>query len=263
MTLRVLIADDEPLALDLLTTLISSLPNATLVGSAAGGEATVTALLTQDIDLLLLDVRMPEVNGFDVIRRVQADILPMIVFTSAHADYALDAFGVHAVDYLLKPIGAERLRAAVDKAAEQKAVGYDPSHAKPSLLEAARAASARVIEDMDRESRPEPTDATIVIQERGRTVYLPKSDIVWVEAAGDYVLYHLSDEGVHEMRATMTEAAALLGAPDFQRIHRSTIVNTLFVRQVVSAAKGDAIVRLMSGHELRASRRYKVTPSIG
>ena len=252
MTLSVLLVDDEPLALDLLEAFLTRMPGVVVAGRADGGQAAVERIAAGGIDLVLLDVQMPEVNGFDVIRQVPSDLLPMVVFVSAHADYAIDAFEVHAADYVLKPVGETRLRAAVERAQRLAAADPPRSANKAGLLAAARSAAGRVAKDM---TVPPPEGDVVVLRERGRALFLPKAQIVWVEAAGDYVLFHERGD-VHEFRGTMREAADMLG-PGFWRVHRSAIVNWAEVREVKAAAKGDATLCLADGRTLRVSRRYR------
>ena len=231
--LRTLIADDEPLALDLLEKLLADHPLIELAGRCGSGEAVVRALEGTRIDLLFLDVEMPGLSGIEVARAL--DPAPMIVFATAHAEFAVDAFEADAVDYVLKPLEPERVLAAVEKASVQR----------PFRL---RGAGRALVPSAPRETLP--------VKDGGRTNLLRTQDILWAEGAGDYALLHAGGE-TYTARVTLRDLEAELERAGFLRVHRSAIVRAASVRAVTPLPKGEAMLTLEDGTEVKASRTYR------
>ena len=230
--LRTLIADDEPLALDLLDVLLRDHPLIEIVARCASGQAVLDRLADTTLDLLVLDIEMPGVTGIEVARRAD---LPMVIFATAHADFAVDAFEADAVDYVLKPLDAERLRAAVEKASVQR----------PFRLAG-----------VGRALVPATPRETLPVKEGGRTVLVPITEIVWAEGAGDYALLHTKAQ-VHTARVTLRDLERELERAGFLRVHRSAIVRVSCVRAVTALPKGEAMLVLEGGAEVKASRTYR------
>jgi two-component system LytT family response regulator len=242
--IRTLIVDDEPVARSRLIGLLKAEPDLTVVGECADGVAAVSAIDEVVPDLVFLDVQMPELNGFDVTRAVGPDRMPVVVFVTAYDEYALQAFEVHAVDYLLKPFSAERLKLAV-------------MHAR-SLVAQRRASSLNEqLLAMLPEPRPRsPYRDRILIKSSGRIYFVRTSDIDWCEAAGNYIRLHTGREE-HLIRDTMTRFESELDPHRFVRIHRSTIVNMDRIQEMRPLFNGEYLVQLQSGARLTMSRGHR------
>ncbi|GAB3113605.1 response regulator transcription factor [Aestuariicella hydrocarbonica] len=260
--LTAIVVDDEPLAVSFLEACLADIPEVELLASCRNGREAVAAVLELNPDIMFLDIQMPGMNGFDVVKALQADVMPLVVFTSAYQQYALDAFDVLAVDYLLKPIEEERLQRAVQRALERYSSEPSGGERKTSLMgaidaiarkvhaagitgEAASAAEV-VVED----------NKKIVIKDSDKVFVVPEADIDWVDAAGDYMCIHVKGT-THIMRCTMKELLARLDGNVFKRVHRSTIVNLNRIEQVTPHTKGEFFLRLDCGEELKVSRNYR------
>jgi two-component system LytT family response regulator len=189
-------------------------------------------------ELVLLDVQMPGLDGFEVLAALQDGELPHVVFVTAHDEHAVRAFEVRALDYLLKPVDRGRLRSAVDRVIEAGRPGRD---------------ALRVLED-----RPTATSPLerFLVRERGRLRLVPVGDVDWIGAAGNYVELHVGDH-THLVRGTLNELESRLPERRFARVHRSTIVNLDRVRELQPWSHGDLLLVLHGGTELRLSRRYR------
>ena len=229
--LRVLIADDEPLARQRLRTLAAEEPNVRVVGECATGRAAVDGLRAQEADVAFLDVQMPEGNAFDVIREVGPDRMPVVVFVTAYDRYALRAFEVHAVDYLLKPFDRARFREALRRA---------------RLQVQARAGAGVAATGTER----------LAVRSSSRVSLVRVNDLDYVESCGNYVRLHCGDER-HLMRETMTALEARLDPRRFARIHRCILVNLDRVKELHPLFHGDWMVVLRSGVRLSLSRNYR------
>jgi two-component system LytT family response regulator len=239
--IRVLIVDDEPLARETLQLSLAGDPEVTIVGVCAGVDAAA-AVAAGRPDIMFLDVQMPEVGGFDLVERIGPGAVPVIVFVTAYDQYALRAFEVHALDYLLKPFDDRRFRDTLARAKEHL-----------------RSRGARAVEDRlldlleERERTSRPFARRFVVRARERTVFVPAASVDWIEAADDYVELHVGGE-THLVRERIAELEQRLDPHEFARIHRSTIVNLERVRELRPLFRGDSIVVLADGHQLRLSR---------
>lgn len=249
--IRALIVDDEPLARDMVRVRLESEPDVEIVGEAEDGPAAVAAITELRPDVVFLDVQMPEMDGFEVLERTAVDHLPIIVFVTAYDEYALRAFDVHALDYLLKPFTAERFRTAMRRARlEATRTDGGVRRALARLLDSRDAGSA----DVDAAG---PEHARRFIVKRHDSYLLVKADdLLWIEAAGDYVRLH-RDEESHLLRATMSAMEARLDPGRFRRIHRSAIVNLDRIAEIRPADGGVYTVVLEEGTALRMSRGYR------
>ncbi|WP_297824153.1 LytTR family DNA-binding domain-containing protein [uncultured Paraglaciecola sp.] len=261
MKLKTLIVDDEPLALKLLRAKLNKIANIDIVGECKNGREAIAATLDLAPDLIFLDIQMPGLDGFDVVKGLQSDILPLIVFTTAYEQYALDAFDVHAVDYILKPIDDERILRAVQRA-QERFEGVDAQDNKPPILGAIDSINQRNnlksslnISQLDL-SPSALVDKKIVIKDRDEITILKQSDIEWVDAAGDYVCLHSQGE-THIKRSTLKELLAELDENIFKRVHRSTIVNLNFIDKVIPHTKGEFFLLLGEFEKIKVSRNYK------
>jgi two-component system LytT family response regulator len=242
--LRALIVDDEPLARERVRTLLAAEPDVETVGECSDGAEAVAAIERLAPDLVLLDVQMPEVDGFEVLQAIPAGRLPAVIFITAYDRYALKAFEVHALDYLLKPFDRERFGLALDRARAQFARGGTSEPVAQRLLE--------LLEHL----RAERQHARrLVVRESGRVFFLDVAEIDWVEAVGNYARLHVGKRS-HLLRETMKVLEGRLDPERFVRVHRSSIVNVERIRLVETTRRGDHGVVLVDGTHLAASRGY-------
>ena len=241
--LRVLVVDDEPVARAGITALLAREPDLVVIGECGDGHTAVTAIQQHRPDLVLLDVQMPELDGFEVIEAVGPDAMPPVIFITAWDQFALKAFEVHALDYLLKPFDDERFHEAIGRvrrAIRQGRIG-DLTSRLESLLEAD--SGARYL-------------ARIVVRKASGAVFVPVEEIDWIEAA-DYCARIHTKGRVHVIRETMQRLEQKLDPRRFFRVHRSGIVNLDRVREMQPAPHGDHILILSDGGKVRLSRSRK------
>ena len=255
--LRTLLVDDEPLARRGLKLRLEDHPGLELLGECSNGEEALRAIAEQSPDLVFLDIQMPGVDGFEVVRRMQGDTMPMVVFVTAYDEYAVEAFEINAVDYVLKPVDDDRLSTAIDRAIEHHGKQSLEDH-KRNLVNACMqlsGANEATVEDIARggsSAYPEK----LSIKDGDEVSLVPVGDIDWVDAAGDYMCVHA--QGVtHIMRITMKQLEELLNPVQFLRIHRSTIVNINRIRGAQSIANGEFLLTLDDESRLKVSRSYR------
>ncbi len=241
---RVLVADDEPLARERLRMLLAAEDWIDLVAECPDGTSTVAAIQKLQPDLVFLDVQMPGASGFDVIDAVGAGRMPFVVFVTAFDRYALRAFDVHALDYLLKPFDRDRFRETLVRAREQLERRSN-GELERRLLE--------LVQDLKPPAHPLER---FVIKSGGRVFFVRAEEIEWIEAAGNYVKLHVGTES-HLFRETMNAIEAKLDPDLFFRIHRSHIVNIERVRELQPWFNGEYVVFLRSGTRLTLSRGYR------
>lgn len=260
--LRTLIVDDEPLALDLLRFHLNTISEIEIVAECANGKQAIDATMELAPDLMFLDIEMPGINGFDVVEKLQADMLPLIVFATAYEQYALQAFDIHAVDYILKPLDEERIRRAVRHALERFEIAEDHGQ-KPKIIGALDEIKQRAagvthsdLEHAQHISKHDGRERKIVVKDRDAITLLKQEDIEWIDAAGDYVCLHVG--GVtHIMRNTMKELLRQLDPAIFRRVHRSTIVNINRIEKVTPHTKGEFFLHLGEFDQIKVSRNYR------
>jgi two-component system LytT family response regulator len=256
--LRTIIVDDEPLALKLLRTVLSEISDIEIVAECSNGKQAVEAATELEPELIFLDIQMPGMNGFDVIKSLQTDIMPMVVFVTAYDQYAVDAFDLHAVDYVLKPLDSERIARSVDRAIDRLKNDVDRSFKSPLI---------GAIEEISERASKEKTDETVnnlpdgmkrklLVRDSGVVKVIPFDDIDWVDAAGDYMCVHAVGE-THVIRSTLRDLMTKLDDNLFVRIHRSTIVNVERVVSVTPLQKGGSLLHLTQGESLKVSRNYR------
>jgi two-component system LytT family response regulator len=258
-TLHALIVDDESLARKGLRMRLEQIPGVDVVGECSNGKEALNSVAELEPDLIFLDIQMPGMSGFDVVSKLQQDDMPLIVFVTAYDEYAIKAFDVHAVDYLLKPIEDVRLAEAVERARNHKSLDGAVSD-KQRLLELiisitgkSETSITQLLKDHTGvKSYPEK----IAIKDGEETTLVQTEDIDWVDAAGDYMCIHANDE-THVMRITMKELEDQLDPANFQRVHRSTIVNLDRVTKVCSHMNGEFHLILNNGSSIKMSRSYK------
>jgi two-component system LytT family response regulator len=257
--MKAIIVDDEALARQGLALRLADMPEVEVMQKCANGEEAIAAIMEHEPDIVFLDIQMPGMTGFELIREIQADILPMVIFVTAYDAFAIDAFNVHAVDYLLKPIEVERLAAAIEKAkhnkAQQAALGEKQRLMDLVVSITGKSASA-IAELLDSDEELVEHADRLAIKDGSSITFVPVKDIDWIDAAGDYMCVHVKGE-THIMRTTMKELEAKLDPLIFQRVHRSTIVNLERVEKVSSHINGEFHLTLSCGGSLKMSRSYK------
>jgi len=253
-TLRVFIADDEADARDKLRRLLARNLDTLLVGEATNGLETVERVRALRPDLVLLDIRMPALDGLRAVEILGAHLpsSPKVVFVTAYDEYAVRAFEVRAFDYLLKPFDAERLDAALERVRRQIDLEHRPeASALQSLFD--RLQDAPQAESVP---RGEKYLERVCIQSAGRVEIVRMSDVEWIEACGNYARLHTS-AGRPMLREPLRSLDQQLDPERFARIHRSAIVNLDRIREMRPTASGDYVVRLESGIRLRMSRSHR------
>jgi two-component system LytT family response regulator len=246
---RVVIADDERLARQKLRLLLDSEPQITLLAECQDGRQTVAAIHAVHPDLLLLDIQMPDLDGFQVLQEISPHEMPAVIFTSAYDQYAIRAFEAHALDYLLKPFDQGRLHHAIERARQEmlKSENREITNRLLELLSQMRPGMAPPIAELQQR---------LVIKARGRVVFLNLDEIDWVEAAANYVRLNAGKES-YVLRETISRTAERLNPNQFIRIHRSTIVNVHKIKELIPVNSGEYVVVLKNGKELSCSRGYR------
>jgi two-component system LytT family response regulator len=264
--LRTLLVDDEPLARNLLRSIVSKFDDIEIVGECKNGREAIDSVAADAPDLIFLDIQMPNVNGFEVVKTLQSDTMPMIIFATAYNQYAIDAFDLHAVDYLLKPFDSERVSLAVQRAAErhknQQAVLKAPligaindifvRSEKDNFAAADSVGSDEGLTD----GHSEAIKRKLLIRDSGVVKVIPFDDIDWIDAAGDYMCVHALGE-THIMRSTLLDLLEKLDDKQFVRIHRSTVVNIARVVSTSLSQKRGSVLHLPDGQTLKVSRNYR------
>ena len=249
--LSAIVIDDEPLAIELMRDLLDRLGGVTVVAECRNGYEAIAAIGRYEPDLVFLDIQMPGLNGFEVVKSLQPETMPLIVFATAYDEFAVDAFDLHAVDYVLKPPTMERLSRSIervrDRLRQQTSAGEDR---KSPIIGAIEDMAERV----DQAGASSPA-AKLIIRDGGAAHLIDQEKIDWIDAAGDYMCLHVDGE-THIARVTMKELVNQLDESIFARIHRSTIVNLERVTKITPLAKGECQLHLRQGAELKVSRSY-------
>jgi two-component system LytT family response regulator len=242
--MRTLVVDDEPMARERVMSLLQHEPDVEIVGECSDGTQAVAAIHDRTPDLVFLDVQMPGLDGFGVISAIGAERMPIVIFVTAYDEYALKAFEVHALDYLLKPFGKDRFQETL-------------RHARASLERRRAGDLGRRLLALVSDIKPEPPKFDrLVVKSGGRVFFLRSEDIDWIEASGNYVRLHLAEES-HLFRETMNRMEARLDSRRFVRIHRSRIVNTERIKELQPWFNGEYVVILRNGARLPLSRGYR------
>jgi len=245
--IRTLIADDQLIACEMLRRLLKNEPDIDIVGAASTGGETVEAINRLQPDLVFLDVKMPGMDGFDVIKQLHGPHLPVIIFVTANEGYAIKAFEVHALDYLVKPCEPDRFQTALQRAREQLRQNHtsELEHKLEALVRDLQVGAGA----------PKPVER-IAVKANGRIVFLPLTQIDWIEAADNYVILHAGTDS-HVLRETMTRLETKLPPDRFLRISRSTIVNVLQIKELHPMFHGEYVVILINGKRLTLTRTYR------
>jgi two-component system LytT family response regulator len=246
--IRTIIADDEHLARKKLRLLLDAEPGVEVVAECQDGQQTIGAVQTHKPDLLLIDIRMPDVDGFQVLGKIAADDMPVVVFTTAYDQFAIRAFEAHAMDYLLKPFERERLHLAIERARAELLKSHN------------RDLTSRILDLLANKTEPkrEPkqADDRMVIRAGGKVVFLDVKEIDWIEAAANYVKLNVGKES-YLLREGIGSIAERLDPDRFVRIHRSAIVNVQKIKELQPCDSGEYIAVLKNGKELSCSRGYR------
>jgi|HubBroStandDraft_4_1064222.scaffolds.fasta_scaffold225273_2 two-component system LytT family response regulator len=242
--MRVLIIDDEPLACERIRTLLADEPGIEILGECHDGRSAFTAIRSLAPDLVFLDVQMPEMDGFAVLEQIAADAMPVVIFVTAFDQYAIKAFEVCALDYLLKPFDRDRFSKALSRGKVEFERRSDGD------------LSARLRSVLDEWKGRKPCLDRLVIRSGGRVFFLRVDELDWVEAAGNYVRLHAGREE-YLYRETMSRLEASLDPEKFARIHRSVIVNVERVKELHPLFRGDYAVILRDGRKLTLSKAYR------
>jgi len=256
--LRALIVDDERLARERLRELLAADADVDIIGECGNGDDAVTAIVRDHPDLVLLDIQIPELDGFGVVRAVGVQEMPAVVFVTAHDEHAVAAFEVHAVDYVLKPVDPERLAEAVRRAKRRiaSAPGSGAGAARDDDRDLRERLAALVAEVSAAVLPGSAPTGRLAIKGEGRVVFVRIADVDWVEAMDNYVRLHVGRD-VHMMRETLSNLEVRLAGATFLRIHRSSIVNIDRIREVQPWFAGDYVVILHDGTKLTTGRRYR------
>ena len=241
--IRTLIVDDESLARDRLRQLLQKEAEVEIIGECADGRTAVAAIQKQSPDLIFLDVQMPELDGFGVAESIGAGARPVIVFVTAHDKFALRAFEIHAVDYLLKPFDRERFQKALHRALEQV------KHRESSTLIERQAA-------LIAELKSPRSDDRLAVKSAGHVAWVKLDEVDWIGSADNYAELHVGAKS-HLLRETLAALEARLDPKKFVRISRSAIVNAKRIKELKRLFYGGWELTLLTGAKLTLSRRYR------
>lgn len=244
MKIRALIIEDDAVSREVLQGLLEKVPDIELIGVCSGGREGAEAINTLHPDLVFLDVQMPEMDGFMVLGEVEPSKLPMVVFVTANVEYAVKAFDVHALDYLVKPCSESRLKEALDRVRQR--ISLNQSGAIQQKL------SAWLNEVKIEQRHPD----RLAVKSEGRIIFIPYGDIDWIQAADNYVIVHVGPN-THLLRETMNALELRLPPDRFIRISRSTIANMACIKELHPMFHGEYTVMLRDGTRLTLSRNYR------
>ncbi len=267
MPLSTIIVDDEPLARKGLAIRLQAFDDLNILNQCCNGREAIEAIRAYQPELMFLDIQMPGLNGFQVIETIieQGLKMPMVVFVTAFDQYAIKAFEVHAIDYLLKPADDERLAQTIEKVREQRKSNTDSVH-KSKLVRLVSDVTGsdcqQILTELDNNQPVSISKYSDIlpIKDAGEVSRVPVKDILWIDAAGDYMCVHTNEsekENTHILRKTMKQLEECLDPKQFIRNHRSTIVNKNFIQKFCSQVNGEYYLVMKNGKELKVSRSYK------
>ncbi|MEO7367594.1 MAG: LytTR family DNA-binding domain-containing protein [Gemmatimonadaceae bacterium] len=241
---RVLIVDDEDLARQRIKALLAKRKEFELVGECSTGADAVKVVPELKPDVVLLDVQMPELDGFDVISEIGAEKMPIVIFVTAFDDYAIDAFDVGAVDYILKPVDEKRFNSTLDRAVKRLAVPAQ-ENTTPQLAQLLRKLSSMTA-----------STERFAVKVQGKILFLDPAEIYWIQARDDVARVHLADSA-YDVREPLSHLEGRLPGATFLRVHRSVIVNTSHVRAAEPFDQGDQLLILRNGKRITSGRSYR------
>lgn len=259
--ISVVIVDDEPLAIEGLKLRLENIQDVAIVGEATDGDEAIKLCQTLQPDVMFIDLKLPGLNGLEVVQVLQSDIMPLIVFVSAYSEYALDAFELNAIDYILKPANLGRIQKTMERIRER----LTPQHRdleKFRLLKALGESSGLAISELEEwlenSQAPLPSNfrqELVIKNSDNEKVFVPVSSIQWIDAAGDYMCIHTQAEN-YIVRITMKKLVNELDGAMFQRIHKSTLVNIHNVKSIQSLKNNESMLDLGDDIKLKVSRNY-------
>tara|TARA_A100001015_G_scaffold305225_1_gene397620 strand:+ start:13479 stop:14291 length:813 start_codon:yes stop_codon:yes gene_type:complete len=254
-----IIVDDEPLALELLSNILSEIYNIEVACHCHNGREAIGKIAEIRPDLVFLDIEMPKLTGFDVVTALRGKYTPMIIFVTAFDRYAVKAFDIDAVDYVLKPLDPNRVALAVERARSRKCKNNSNISAPDDIsLKRKEEFSEHyeIIQKVSNQVRTRSVKDKLVIKDAGVLNVVAFADIDWIDAAGDYMCVHAAGR-IHILRSTMKQLMEKLDGNLFVRVHRSTVVNITRVVSIRSLQKGGSTLVLENGESLRVSRNYR------
>lgn len=257
MTIRTLIVDDEKLAIQGLELRLQAFDDIEIIGTCINGREAIRKIKTEKPDLVFLDIQMPGFDGFSVVKGVMDIEPPLIVFVTAYQEHAIRAFDANAVNYLMKPVDETKLADTVERVRHriaEKRSSDEVEKLKNVLTEVAPETAEELLEEEEETS--ERFEKLINIKDRGQIFRVEVDSIEHIEAAGDYMCVYTGDNSLI-LRETMKDLERRLDPKNFQRVHRSTIVNLNQVRQVRPHTNGECFLVLESGTEVKVSRSYR------
>ncbi len=253
--LRAVVVDDEKLARRGLALRLANIAQVEVIAECANGEEALQVIGNESPDLVFLDIQMPGMDGFDLVCELQADAMPLIIFVTAFDQYAIDAFRVHAVDYILKPIDEDRLEEAVARAVQRHAISSQENKERLLALVSGRSESSAAKELVESRSTAQAWPERLTIKDGSEFQFIKILDIQWIDAAGDYMCVHVGGK-THIMRTTMKQLEASLDPNIFIRVHRSSIVNANSIATATTHLNGEYVLTLEGGSRLKVSRSY-------
>ncbi|MFK7829733.1 MAG: LytR/AlgR family response regulator transcription factor [Congregibacter sp.] len=256
--LSAIIVDDEHLARRGLSVRLQQLPEVDVIAECSNGIEALHAVAKHTPDLLFLDIQMPGMDGFEVVEKLQGDAMPMVIFVTAYNEFAVDAFKVHAIDYVLKPIEDDRLHESVQRALQHREQEFSSAGKEKlmKLIMSMTGESAAGIEALAETGKTDSWPEKITVKDGSDIQFIRVVDISWIDAAGDYMCIQASGK-THIMRITMKQLEAMLNPAVFLRVHRSTIVNSRHITGAQTLSNGEYLLNLEGGSQLKVSRSYK------
>ena len=262
--ITVVIVDDEKLAIDVLRLRLEKIQDMKVIGEATDGDQALELCQTLQPDVLFIDLQLPGLNGIEVVQVLQADIMPLIVFVSAYSEYAIDAFELNAIDYILKPVNLGRMQETI-KRIRSKLSPQQGSDEKHRLLQALGTTSGLAISELEEwlerphRQLPTPSRKSLIIKNSdNEKVFVEVKNIIWIDAAGNYMCIHTQAE-TFIVRSTMKKLESELEQPMFSRIHKSTLVNIEYVKGIQSLNNNESMLDLGDNIKLKVSRNYSET----
>lgn len=243
MKIRAVIVDDEPWARKRIETLLGTEADVEILRTCANGDEAIEAISTLAPDVVFLDVQMSGVDGFEVVDTIGVEAMPLVVFATAHQEYALKAFDAQALDYLLKPFDEDRFRRALDRVRKEL---DRPAQARADLQSVMSAVRPERRKFLQR----------VVVTTAGRLLFLKTAEIDWLEASGNYVTLHVGRD-TYLLRETLTAFDEKLDPEQFVRLHRSAIVNVERIRQLLPWSRGEQVAVLQDGTQLTIGRAFR------
>lgn len=264
--IKTIIVDDEPLARKGLAIRLAEFSDIELIAQCQNGKEALRVVESEAPQLVFLDIQMPEMTGFEVLQTMQAELtqeqMPIVVFVTAYDQYALKAFEVHALDYLLKPVDDERLQECIEKIRDKISSSNNVDH-QAKLVDIMSKLTGKDSETIlqtlaqGEDFEVKEYNSFISVKDVGETTRIPVKNIVWIDAAGDYMCVHCADGETHILRKTMKQLESELDPNQFIRVHRSVIVNSEEVAKVLTLSSGEYVIQLTNKHEIRVSRSYR------